>query len=356
MELAYVTNLHGVSGASVNADRVCSYLATETDVDVTAVHSQSTGLPKPVETVTGDYPQRWAPDLLDGLVDLDPDIVFVHSYNPDLLLELRGQAEVDDRTWLWRHGASVAEQWLTLGHYRDADRVTSLVTDLSWFDGVFCPSKAAAMRLNLMYGADTPPMTVAPIVIEPEAYDPTPFLAGGTLRIVTASRVAANNYLLAPLLAARNLATEHDVEMRILSAGKEHYREVVDRIAGDMEFVEIEGNLPPDDVIEHLEWSDVVCIPSYAHQSISTVAAEAMAAGNVVLAGQYQAVNEEESIIRVPVEHGPAWYAALQDVVDDPEDAQEWVDDGIAHAADYAVERVVEKAYLPQFHGLTATT
>lgn len=353
--IAYLTDLLNlVGGAGSNADRICRALHDVTEYDVTAVHAPGTGAPETFWSAEAEYLMQFPKSLDAGLDELDPDLVFVHGYNVGMLDHLRDRAADDDAIYVFRCGVNTMEQWLDLHNSRNPNMVTAPLDHLGFFDGIFAPSHAAAERLKMNYGDDAPPLSVAPCVIESQNYAPTPFMDDGTLRVVTASRISTNNYVLAPLLAVRRLVDEIDVEMEILSAGTQPHLQAVHAIAENLDDVRVVGQIDRDAVRGHLQWADVTCIPTVTQQAVPTVAAEALAAGNVVLAGRFHTTTEESALVRMPVDHPPAWYDAMLDVADDPDAATERIRDGLEAAKTYDVERIVREVYRPTFEMLLA--
>lgn len=356
IRIAYLTDLLNMTGGGgSNADRLCRELHGRDGIDLTTVHSGGTGLPDHMWNGEGDYLRLYPTSLSDGIDELDPDIVFVHSFNVRMFEWLADYADEHPETALvYRAGVNTVEQWLTLYQHQSPKRVTTPVGSLDAFDAIFAPSYAAAERIKLNYGDAAPPLIAAPCTIDYKSYAPTPFREDGTLRVVMASRIAPNTYALAPLLALRRLAEKYDIEMEILSAGDSEYIQTVFSVADDIDAVEIVGNVAYEEVQGHLEWADVVCVPTAAQQAVPTVAVEAMAAGNVVLCAPFYAVNEEETLVRVPFDHPPAWYDALADIAGNRDDALDRIRAGLDAAAEYDTERVVTDAYMPIFHSLVA--
>lgn len=356
MKLAYFHDFDGVSGSTTNADRLCRAFHAHDDVDLVAVHAQGTGAPENFWTDELGYPALYPMSFRDGIEATDPDVVFVHGYNVDMIDYLSEHAPEDDRVYVFRNGVNTLEQWLMLPSHGQPRRVTTPVSALDCFDGIFAPSQAAAERIKFHYGDDAPHLAVAPCVIDYDHYAPEPFMSDGVCRVLTGSRIAANNYILAPLLAVRRLIQTADVkvDMEIMSAGPAPFTQTIQSVAGGLENVRIVGQIPADEVRGHLQKSDVVCVPSITQQAVPTFAVEAMAAGNVVLSGAYRTAYEEEALIRVPVDHIPSWYEALEDVLDDPDDAREYVRKGLDNAQAYDTDHVVREAYLPMLNLLLA--
>lgn len=358
MKVAYLTNLtSAVGGGGTNADRLCRAFHQSDEIDVVAVHAQGTNAPETFYTDKLGYPAQFPVSLRDALDEIECDIVFVHAFNVEMIEWFSHYAANDDeRVYVWRNGVNTLEQWLNLKRNGDIRNVTTPISNLDFFDGIFAPSSAAAERLKLNYGDDCPFLAIAPCTIDYSEYIPTPFYEDGTLRITVASRIAANNYVLQPLLAVRRLVEQEgfDVEMEILGGADGRYGDTITSVAEGVHEVSVKGHLPPDEAKKYLEWSDVVCIPSISHQAVPTVAVEAMAAGNVVLCSPFHTVNEEDTLIRVPMDHPPMWHDALLDVADDRAGSLDLVNQGIERAKAYDVGRVVGEAYLPMLTMLKA--
>lgn len=356
MRVAYLTDLlNAVGGGGSNANRLCIHFDEQDDIDLTAVHAPGTGAPENFWSAKTAYLTLFPMTLRDGLDELDPDLVFVHSFNPGMMAYLEEyKEEHPEKIIVYRAGINTLEQWLTLGRSGDVNRVTSPIGGLDFFDGIFAPSYAAAERIKLNYGDAAPHLAVAPCTVEYSQYVPTPFMDDGSLRVVMASRIAENNYALGPLLAVRRLSENLDIEMKILSSGQPAYIRAIQSVAEEVDGVEIVGHVDYDDVTDYLNWGDVVCVPSVSQQAVPTIAIEAMAAGNVVLSTTYQAVQEEETIIRVPLDHPPAWYDALEDIAESPDEANERIRQGLDKAMEYDTGYVVEQSYKPMFELLRA--
>lgn len=353
MRVAYLTNLNATDGTKTNADRLCREFDKRDELDLTAVHIQGTGAPENFWTDELGYRALYPVSFRQGIETVDPDIVFIHGHNPDMMEWLKENAPEDDRVYVLRNGINVMEQWLALYATPDPKTVTTPLTHLDLFDGVFAPSQAAADRLNFAYWNDTPHMAIAPCTIDYEKYVPTPFRDDGTLRVMTASRIAPNNFIIAPLLAVQALASEgYDIELRILGSGDQPYRRTIDQLTGGMEHVGVVGHVDADEVRQHMQECDVVCVPSVTQQAVPTVAVEALASGCIVLSGGFHASAEEETLVTVPADHPPAWYEALTDILDSPDEATDIIADGLQAAKHYDTEHVVDEAYLPFFHAL----
>lgn len=352
MKVSYVTNLtNAVGGGGSNAERLCAAFDSRPEIDFVAIHASGTNAPETFWTDELGYRACFPKSLKDGIEQTDPDIVFVHGFNVSMIDWLRDHAADDDRIYTWRNGVNTLEQWLTLYNHGSGRKVTAPVYDLDFFDAIFAPSYAAGERLRFHYGSDCPHLSVAPCTIEYKKYVPTPFMEDNTLRIATASRVAPNNYILGPLLAVRRLIEQEnlDVDMEIMSAGDRPYPDVIESVAADIDQVRIVGHLQTDEVQNHLEYADVVCVPSISQQAVPTIAVEAMAAGNVVLSADYHTVTEEDTLIRVPLDHIPSWWKALKDTAEHPDDANSRIKDGLEAAKGYDTEKVVNESYLPMF-------
>lgn len=350
LDLAYMSNLRAADGTKTNADRLCTAFDSRDGIHLSAIHIQGTGLPETLRTTQPGYETLYPRSFREGIEVTDPDVVLIHGFNADMIEYLEDYADDDDRVYVFRDGINVMENWLALYGTPDPRTITTPIRKLDLFDGIFAPSRAAAERLDFIYGPDCPHLAVAPCVIDYEAYVPSPWMKDDTLRVVTASRVAPNNYILAPILAVRRLTRERedlDVELHILGGADEPYQQVVSQLADGMDEVDFSGHLDPDDARLYLQAADVVCVPSVTQQAVPTVAVEALAAGSVVLSGGYRTAGEEEMLVQVPVDHPPTWFDALADVVDSPDDARQRVRDGLDAARSYHVERVVDEAYLP---------
>lgn len=362
MRIAYFSNLRGVDGTKTNADRLCAEFDRREEIDLTAVHIQGTGLPENLHTTEPGYETLYPMSFRDGIEATDPDIVFIHGYNVEMIEYLEEfvdeeDEEDEDRAYVFRNGVNVMENWLALYSNPDPRMVTTPLQSFDLFDGIFAPSMAAAERLDFIYGPACPSIAIAPCVIDYDHYAPTPWMDGDTLTVVTASRLAPNNYIIAPLLAVRRFAQERDdidVELHILGGGDKPYWEVISQLAGDMDEVNATGHIDPDEVRQYLQEADIACVPSVTQQAVPTVAVEALAAGCVVLSGAYQTAAEEEALVQVPVDHPVTWFDALADVVDSPEDATEQIRTGLEAARAYDVERVVNQAYMPMLTMLFA--
>lgn len=348
IRVAHLWDTRGVDGAVSNASRLSRAFDKRDEIDLVAMHLNGTGYPENFWTAEPEYLVCYPKSVEDGLDEIEPDVVLVHAFSPSLNEWLGDNAD-PDTTLIYRVGANTLEQWLY-----DPGRVPPIIDGLDVFDGLVAPSYAAAERLKLNYGDRTPHLAVAPCTIDYRNYAPTPFMEDGTLRIVMASRMAPNNFILGPLLAARRLADEIDIEMRILGGGLDPHVQAVGSIAEGMDEVELLGHQPARRVREELEWADVACVPSISQQAVPTVAVEAMAAGCVVLCAPFTTTNDESALIRVPIDHPPAWYDALSDVAESPDDANDLIRQGLEAASEYDTNEVVKEAYLPTFEMLTA--
>lgn len=356
MNLAYLTNLNAVDGTKTNADRLCREFDQRDEIDLTAVHIQATNAPENFWTDELGYEALYPRSFRKGIETVDPDIVLIHGYNVDMIDYLTDYAPEDDRIYVLRNGVNTMEQWLSLYSSGDPRRVAYTLSKFDVFDGVFCPSTAAAERLNFAYGSDTPHLAVAPCVIDYDQYAPSPFMDDGDLHVILASRMAPVNYTLGPILALQRLAVDDDasVKMQVLGGGDRPYREVIEMVTEEMPHVEVTGHLSPADAKAHMEAADVLCVPSVTQQAVPTTAVEGLAAGCVVVSGAYQSAYEEETMIRAPADHPPAWYEVLSDIIESPDEAVDRIQDGLEAAKQYDTARIVTEAYLPTFNLLLA--
>lgn len=349
MNIAYFTNLNAVDGTKTNADRICRELDSREGIDLTAVHIQGTNAPENFWTDELGYEALYPVSFRDGIETVDPDVALIHGYNVSMMDYLADFAPDDDRAYVLRNGVNTMEQWLALYSSNDPRRVTKPITDFDIFDGVFCPSHAAAERFKMVYGDDAPPLFVAPCVVDYDEYVPTPFMDDGDLHVITASRLAPVNYVFGPIFAVRAMAdtTDTTVKMQVLGGGDRPYQQAVEMVTDDMPQVEVTGHLSPADVKPHMEAADVVCVPSVTQQAVPTVAVEALAAGCVVVSGDYQTTHEEDAIIRAPADHPPIWYDVLTDIVEHPDEARDVIKNGLDAAKEYETEKIVTEAYIP---------
>lgn len=358
IEIAYVFNLDGKGGGSSQARTLIHEFIRRDSLEVTAVHAADTNIPQNVVTHDRSYPVMWPTTIEDGLTDLDPDIVFVHGYGPklnDRLSTLKDDGDVD-ATWVMRYGVNLFENW-SLSPTRDSTDVryiTDHLVNFDWYDCLICPSKTAAERAKHFYGDDCPTLAHIPNGIKRSAYAPTTFMADDQLRVLSVSRAGPNDFLLSPVWAVVRLAADYPVSMEVLGAGWPGPIGSVKSLAEETPALSYEGYVDSDTVRTHMEMADVVCVPSVSQQAVPLAALEGMAAGNLVLAGDFPTAHEEDALIRVPTPHPPAWHEAIEDALEDPDDAREWVQKGIEAARRYDVRSIVEEGYLPVFEELVA--
>lgn len=355
MNLVYITSINKPSGAGTHAKIAMHQLNEAADIDVTAMQGQQTGYPETFRHTETPVPWVFPHNVEEALIELDPDVVIVHLFNTRLYRILRQvKAESDvDAVWILRNGTNLAEQWLTRPYQpRELASAATLVAHLDWFDAIMCPSKAMVEKIRLYYGDDSPELLYIPNPINLKRYVPTTFMQDGTLKILTASRLVPTNFVAAPLIAMRRLHSEIDCQMTILGGGEDSLMNELVELRGDMDAVEMPGQVDRDTAITYMEHADVVCVPSFSQSAVPYAALEAMAAGNVVLTGSYPVAYEEEALIRLPVGHPPRWYEAIKDAHDDPEDASEWVRKGLTAALDYDAQQVIHEALVPALRRL----
>lgn len=396
IRLAHIGNLTGSGGGGIQAARLLEAWTEYGRLEPWGV--QATNLNSPENFVTREraYPIMYPSTVADGLREIDPDVVLVHGFSPDMNDQLRqcagreraddadadagadedGDADADadadgggdageggiggggedalDAKWVLRNGMNLYEHWAMSLRHENHRKLTHQVTELDWYDLVVCPTRAAAERQQLFYGPRCPDLCYIPNGIRRDEYVPSSFMLDDELLIVTVSRCGPNDFLLSPLLAVAKILSDETVPVRMEVFGAAHptLSTAMHEIAGAYDDIVIRGFADQAIVRSRMEQADVVCVPSISHQAVPQAAVEGMAAGNVVLCGDFYETHEEQALVRVPVAHPPAWYKAITDVYEDPDDAREWIRRGIERAADYDIERVVETGYLPAFEAL----
>jgi len=354
IRLAHVYNAQAAGGGNVQAQTLLSEWRNH-GFDAWGVHATNTGFEDTFVTEEPGYPLMYPNKLTEGLKEIGPDIVLVHGYSPTLDQQLKDLSDSDDfdAVFALRKGMNLFEYWLGAAASDEPKKTTYQITGFDWYDAIICPTRAASERVSIAYGDDCPRLAVVPNGIRRDDYVPSSFMQDGFLRVVTASRLAPNNYVLSPLLAVMRMISQEElpVKMDIYGPANNVTGPVVGSLASEYDDITIHGNSSHDEVREAVERSDVVCVPSVSQQAIPLAALEGMAGGNVVLGSFYEA-QEEEAIIQVPAAQPPRWYDALKDAYDDPEDAREWVRKGMERAAQYSVENVVAEGYRPVFEDL----
>lgn len=354
--LAHVYN-HLGGGGGANQARTLLRGWGDHGIDAWGVHAANIGAPESFISEKLDYPLMYPSDLQDGLRELEPDVVFVHGYSDQLNEMLKDLSDADDfdAKFVLRKGMNLLEYWLGTPADGNPAKVTQQVSNLDWYDLIICPTHAVAERTQLCYGDGCPPLYVVPNAIDRDEYVPSSFMQNGWLHVITASRIAPNNYILSPLLAALRIIEEgtFPIKLDVCGPANQPLGEVIGGLAEEHDEITLHGKLDHDEMRTYMETADVVAIPSLSHQAVPLAAVEGMAAGNVIL-GSFHEAHEEPAIVHVPAAHPPAWYDALTDAYADPDDAREWVRKGIENAANYDVERVIGDGYLPVFDDLLA--
>lgn len=347
--ICHVLNWGGSGGGAIQAKTLLDGWNDHPDLEAWAIHAANLGAPESFVTEEPGYPLMYPAEFTDGMREIDPDLVFVHGFSPDLDNKLRGLAESDDfdAKFVLRKGMNLFEQWAGGG---SAENIVHQVTKFSWYDAIVCPTQAVAERLRLCYGRDVPTLAYVSNAIRREDYVPSSFMTDGFLKVVTASRGAPNNYLLSPLLAVARIieSAEFPIKLDMFGANSGPHSDTLHSLTDGFDDIQVHGRVDHDSLRDHLEAADVVCVPSISHQAIPLVALEGMASGNIVL-GSFPEAEEEDAIITVPATHPPSWKEALTDAYEDPEDAREWVRKGIEKSAFYDVSTVVEDGYVPVF-------
>lgn len=350
IRICHVLNWTASGGGSGQAKTLLDGWNAHPELEAWAIHASNLGSPENFVSDDPGYPVMFPANMADGIREIDPDIVFVHGYSPELNQNLRELSEGDDvdAAFILRKGMNMFEHWL--GGAADARQIVHQITNLGWYDAVICPTQAVGERMHLMYGDDSPTLAYVSNAIKRDEYVPSSYLSDGWLKIVTASRGAPNNMLLSPLLAVARIIDneEFPVKLDMYGASSGQHDAVMQSLADGFDDINVYGYVDHDELKMQMEASDVVCVPSISHQAVPLAAVEGMAAGNVVLTS-FPEAQEEEALINVPATHPPAWREAIRDAYDDPEDAREWVTTGIERAALYDVDTVVEEGYLPVF-------
>ena len=175
------------------------------------------------------------------------------------------------------------------------------------------------------------------------------------LKALHASRVPLHVLSLARLVEKKGLDRQLRIYAALRAAGVEFTARIVgdgplrpklESLAGSLgvaDLVTFVGQVPPQEVWEHLEWADVllhtgVVAPSGDRDGLPNVIAEAMAAGVPVVtsptAGTTEAVSDGVTGIVLPVDRPEAWVGALRRLShDDPlceslrRPARKWIED-----------------------------
>lgn len=352
MRVAYVASFGGDSGATTHALALLEEFAGLDDLDVWGVQCVETGWPEPfVSEDAYPYPVVFPNTIREGLELVDPDIVYVHVFNMEMLSAMREMKGSLDAKWIYRFGSNLFEHWVSRATGAEPGFLTYMVEEFDWFDALFCPSHAVIEQLQLYYGSDVPRLAYVSNGVPIERYSPTPLMDDGHLNVLTASRIAVSSFIPAPVVAMRRLSAEIPCSMRILGDSLPPLEDSLRLLISDMDAVDIGGFRNRDAVRRHMERADVVCIPSVSHTAVPMVAIEAMAAGCVVLTADYVVADEEPAMVQVPLDHAPAWYEMLNQVYDDPEAARETVRDGLEAAKAHDV-RTVAPTYVDLFREL----
>lgn len=357
IELAHVANITaGTGGGGVQATQLLEQWVETDGIEPWGVHATNLNSPENLTSRKREYPIMYPSSVDQGIREIDPDVVFVHGFSPQLNRQLRDLAAEDDidAKFVLRNGMNLYEHWGMALRHNNHQKLTHQITEFDWYDLIVCPTQAAAARTQLFYGERCPDLSYIPNGIHRSAYVPSSFMLEDTLKVITVSRGGPNDFLLAPLLAVARIAAEGEIpiEMQVFGASHPALSTAMHEIAEAYDAITIAGYIEHDRVRDHLEVADVVCVPSVSHQAVPQAAIEGLAAGNVVLCGDFFETHEEDALIRVPVAHPPAWHEAITDVHDDPDDAREWIRGGIERAADYDIERIVQEGYLPAFREL----
>lgn len=359
IRLAHVLNLSGATGGSQQATTLLDTWGEYDDLEPWGVQATNLGSPENFVSEPNedrDYPIMYPKNIQDGLREIDPDVTLVHGFSPKLNRQLRELSE--DRsfegTFALRNGMNLYEHWGMALKHQNHEKLTHQVTELDWYDLIVCPTQAVVERTQLMYGERCPELTYIPNGIKRDDYVPSSFMLDDELKVVLASRGGPNDFLLAPMIAVARILGDGDIPMSLEVFGACHptLSTALHEIAGAYDDIDIRGFVDHSAIRSRMETADVVCVPSVSQQAVPLVAVEGLAAGNVVICGDFHEANEESALIQVPVAHPPAWHDALTDVYDDPDDAREWIRTGIERAADYEVHRIIEEGYLPAFRDL----
>ena len=175
------------------------------------------------------------------------------------------------------------------------------------------------------------------------------------LKALHPSRVPLHLLSLARLVEKKGLDRQLRVYAGLRAAGVEFTARIVgdgplrprlESLAGSLgvaNLVTFVGQVPPQEVWEHLEWADVllhtgVVAPSGDRDGLPNVIAEAMAAGVPVVtsptAGTTEAVTDGVTGIVLPVDRPEAWVAALRRLASDDgfcealrRPARRWIED-----------------------------
>lgn len=355
IRLAHIYNHQAAGGGNAQATTLLEEWAQTDEIDPIGVHAANLGSPESFISEELAYPLMYPSSIEDGLREIDPDLIFVHGFSPELNSRLKGLHEADDfeSTFVLRKGMNLFEHWGLIFDHNNHKKITHQVTEFGWYDCIVCPTKHTQERVSLCYADDAPRLAYIPNGIRNNEYVPSSYMKDGKLEVITVSRGGPNEFLLSPLLAVARLGDRDDidVELRMFGANFAGIDRAVKSLASDYDHISVNGWVDHDQLRSGLEASDVVCVPSISHQAVPLAALEGMAAGNVVLTS-FPEADEEPALIKVPATHPPAWHQAITDAHEDPDDARDVVREGIERAADYDVKRIVHEGYIPVFEEL----
>lgn len=354
IRLCHVFNYQGGGGGPVAAKTLMDGWVAHPDIDPIAVHAANIGSPENFITEEPGYPVMYPGNISEGLAELDPDIVFIHGYSPTMNRQLKETSERDDvdAKFILRKGMNLFEHWIGVLDHGDPSKTMHQVTNLAWHDLIICPTQAVVERMADFYGQDVDgKLAKVPNAIDRSEMVPSSYMQHGWLRVITASRIAPNNYILSPLMAVARIiqADTFPVKLDMYGPANPAHTRMVESIAEDFDQINAHGKVDHDVLLKEMEAADVVCVPSISHQAVPLAAVEGMATGNVVLCG-FPEAREDDALIHLPATHPPAWRHAIEDAYQDPDDAREWVKKGIEGASKYELEKVVGNGYVPLFH------
>jgi len=336
-------NWYGGSGAGTQAHLLAQYLSAEKDVELMLLNSLLIDSEqKLVETKTSyGCPLFYTNNIVSGVLELEPDVLFVHSFAPyiiDAVVKLRNRGFKGKI--VYRNGTNPLEQYLVYP-YSTTPRHIILPT-VMWqeFDAIICPSMYTTRIVSFLLPEKVSPKLVyIPPAVEVSAFVPS---RNFDWLIVGSGRLEVVNPFWIPLNAYRRLSTEFpELKMKLIGGGtfQPVYRQMIETY--NLHKAEVLDWMPQRDVFRWLELADVFVFPTITQNGPPLSVLEAMAAGCAVVTSWTAAINELESVIKVPLEDVTAWYQEMRKLIADEEYREEVVRRQLKEVEFYDVENVI---------------
>ncbi|HDN74449.1 MAG TPA: glycosyltransferase [Archaeoglobus sp.] len=355
IKLLYLMNWSKGSGADTQAHLLVQYFAKHKKIDLAILDANPIDMPKTIAEVETPYntPLYICNNVYSAVMELEPDIFFVHAYAPFIIESVAKLKENGFKGKIvYRNGTNMLEQYLVFPHGTRHNHV--LYPTIMWlnFDLIVCPSLHVARQISFLLPdkKQLPKLAYIPAAVEVKSFIPSPNF---NWFIVASGRLEVNNPFFIPMQAFRRLVTEFpELKMEIIGGGTYQglYQYLVNRY-NLADRIIISGWRDQEYVFRQLEKADIFVFPTITQNGIPNAVLEAMAAGCACIVADTLAMRECEELIRVPLEDITAWYMELKKLIQDEEYRKSVVKTQLEAVKRFDVEHIIE-VYVDVFEKL----